>query len=360
MIQATIHRWNDIFFYQLFEQGKINIELCSFFTQTNTKTLSRYFQQEYQKLKTPSNQNNWWIEVYGHTFQISELSSKWYFNAEKLWEFMSIDEKDLCWEVYSIISNPRLWAKWLVGIIPWIKAHDIKTFILLHSKNHQRWVVKEVSLDMANTMQNIVAWVFLNAVQVVDRFHVMKHVLEDMWALISKQKTEEKKQYFSEQEQAKIERRKPSHARYFNWETLLEIITRWRHQLLKRRTNWNLRQKLRWSCFKNLPQLQNIAAMYEQVEEVFAIYDAKICKKQARKRFERWFMQISKLDFIDELQNSWRLIRNHFDRILNYFRHRLTNGYAEGLNSRMQRIISNARWFKDKDYMVYRMIKIFG
>jgi hypothetical protein len=57
--------------------------------------------------------------------------------------------------------------------------------------------------------------------------------------------------------------------------------------------------------------------------------------------------------------NTGRLIKNHFDRILNYFRHRLTNWYAEWLNSRMQRIISYSRWFKDQDYMLYRMIKAF-
>jgi transposase len=54
------------------------------------------------------------------------------------------------------------------------------------------------------------------------------------------------------------------------------------------------------------------------------------------------------------------MIKNHFDRILNYFDGRLTNGYAEWLNSRIQRVISNSRWFTDHDYMIYRIIKIFG
>jgi hypothetical protein len=53
------------------------------------------------------------------------------------------------------------------------------------------------------------------------------------------------------------------------------------------------------------------------------------------------------------------MIKNHFERICNYFSVRLTNAYAEWLNSRIQRIISNSKWFKDQDYMIYRMIKIF-
>jgi transposase len=65
--------------------------------------------------------------------------------------------------------------------------------------------------------------------------------------------------------------------------------------------------------------------MYKQIEKVFEIYDVSTCKKIARKKLEQWFIQISKLDFITELMNTGRLIKNHFDRILNYFRHRLTN-----------------------------------
>jgi hypothetical protein len=53
-----------------------------------------------------------------------------------------------------------------------------------------------------------------------------------------------------------------------------------------------------------IPQLQEIVAMYKEIEEVFYIYDFSSCKKIARKRFEKWFIKISKLDFITELQNS--------------------------------------------------------
>ena len=212
---------------------------------------------------------------------------------------------------------------------------------------------------MANTMQNIATWLFPTCKQVVDRFHVMKNILEDMWALISKNKTEIKKAYLEEQEQAKIERRKPKHQIYANKETKMEMISRWRYQLLKRRRDWNLNQYMRWDCMKLVPWFEEIVAMYEQIEKVFSIYDSNISVDKAKEEFNKWFTIISKLDFITELQNTGRMIKNHFDRICNYFISRLTNGYAEWLNSRMQKIISNSRWFKDQDYMIYRMIKIF-
>jgi len=78
-----------------------------------------------------------------------------------------------------------------------------------------------------------------------------------------------------------------------------------------------------------IPDLQNIAAMYTKIEKIFEIYDSKYTVEKARNEFTEWFKDISKLDFIVELQNTGRMIKNHFKRILNYFRTRLTNGYAE-------------------------------
>jgi transposase len=69
--------------------------------------------------------------------------------------------------------------------------------------------------------------------------------------------------------------------------------------------------------------------MYKKVEKVFEIYDSNYTVQQAKDEFNKWFKDVSKLDFITELQNTGRMIKNHFDRILNYFDGRLTNGYAE-------------------------------
>lgn len=87
-------------------------------------------------------------------------------------------------------------------------------FIRKFSSDEERSVVKEVSMDMAGTMESIAKNVFMKAIQTVDRFHVMQNVLEDMSALIASHKTDIKKAHLEEQERAKIERRKPKHQRY--------------------------------------------------------------------------------------------------------------------------------------------------
>ncbi len=41
-----------------------------------------------------------------------------------------------------------------------------------------------------------------------------------------------------------------------------------------------------------------------------------------------------------------KMLKNRLDNILSWFRHRITNSNAEGFNSRIQAIKSNARGFK--------------
>jgi transposase len=338
----------------LIDTWKINIEVCALFTGINSKTITWYIKKNYEKEKLI-----WWIKIWEIIIPIEKISENGYFNPKKLWKRLNIDEKNIWNQVYTIYSNPDLWEKWLVWIFPWVKAQDIINFTNKFCKKKDKLVVKEISMDMANSMAKIIKMVFPAAVQIVDRFHVMKNVLEDMNALITKNKTEIKKIYLTEQEQAKIDRRPPKHQRYWNWETWKDIITKCRHQFVKRRENWNINQINRWESMELIPMFADIVAMYKKIEEIFNIYDFSTCKKTARKRFERWFSSLSNLDFITELQNTWRMIKYHFDRILNYFRTRLTNWYAEWLNSRIQRVISNSRWFKNSDYMIYRIIKIF-
>ena len=79
----------------------MSIELCSLLSQIDKKTLSRYFNENFKQVKKE------WLKIYDESFDIDKLSSEWYFNAKNLWEFVNIDEKDLCWKLYTIISNPK-------------------------------------------------------------------------------------------------------------------------------------------------------------------------------------------------------------------------------------------------------------
>ena len=52
-----------------------------------------------------------------------------------------------------------------------------------------------------------------------------------------------------------------------------------------------------------------------------------------------------------------KMIKDHFENIITYLRHPITNGVTEGLNSKIQSIKSNARGFRS--FANYRVRILF-
>lgn len=334
----------------------------------NEKTLSNYFINiisdfAIEKIKEESDAKL--FEWKSHTCRVqyiskySRLKTEWYFNKNKLWKRLCIDDKNINWEVYTIFSNPDL-KQGLVWIIPWTKSKIVNDLVRNKTKLEDRLLVKEIALDMASSMEWIARELFPQATQIVDRFHVMKNVLWDIQAVRIRIKTKIVKEQLDLEIQAKIERERYEPKKYtLNYrysETKKELITKLRYQLFKRKKDWNQTQIDRWKVIKKLEEFQEIISSYEIISNLFDIFD----KKEQALSFQEWLSKISKLEYIIEMQNSWRMIQNHLTRILNYFNNWFTNAFAEWLNSRIQRFVSNLRWFKNENYMLYRIITKFG
>ena len=60
---------------------------------------------------------------------------------------------------------------------------------------------------------------------------------------------------------------------------------------------------------------------------------------------------------LEPLKKVARLIDGHWQEILNYIKHRITNAVSEGLNSRIQSIKSAARGFRS--FANYRIRILF-
>lgn len=96
------------------------------------------------------------------------------FYPENFWSNMSIDEVSLSkWELYTIITNKKKKGKkWsLAVIIKGTKNKDV-TNALNHVPFKERLEVKEITLDLANSMDWICRTNFLQAHMTADRFHV--------------------------------------------------------------------------------------------------------------------------------------------------------------------------------------------
>jgi transposase len=64
-----------------------------------------------------------------------------------------------------------------------------------------------------------------------------------------------------------------------------------------------------------------------------------------REFFDLWYNWAIR-SRLEPMNKVARMLKNRLDNILSWFRHRITNSNAEGFNSRIQAIKSNARGFK--------------
>jgi transposase len=180
-------------------------------------------------------------------------------------------------------------------------------------------------------------------------------------AIRTRCKTAIKKKILDEEKSAKEKWEKYKPTRYMTWETELQVVTKLIWQLRKRRSKWNKSQKRRRIIAAQTEELADVIAAYNHVESLWWIYDSYIWKEEANGRLEERMEVWDELWWeILEISNTTRMFRRRLDSITNYFVHRHTNGYAEWLNSRVQRLISMTRWFANRDYLYYRIVKMFN
>lgn len=89
------------------------------------------------------------------------------------------------------------------------------------------------------------------------------------------------------------------------------------------------------------------------------IFNSRIGRLRDMKLFDGWFNKVSELE-----NNSFRAviktIRNHYPTILNYFLRRATNASAESFNSKVKIFRSQMRGVRDRDFFIFRLVKLIS
>jgi len=109
-------------------------------------------------------------------WQACEHALEWLIFPENTGTHLSIDETSLSnGELYTIITNKAAKCRKgsLVAIIEGTSSEKVIN-VLEKIAEEKRNQVKEVTLDMAESMRRIVRRCFPNAIRVIDRFHVQK------------------------------------------------------------------------------------------------------------------------------------------------------------------------------------------
>lgn len=181
----------------------------------------------------------------------------------------------------------------------------------------QQAQVTAVALDMWKAYENAVTEQLPQADIVHDRFHISQHLNE----AVDKVRRQENKQLVAEGD-GQLKGSKYLWLR--NEEHVPEKFTE-RFDSLK---TSDLKVARAWA-----------------IKELFRDFWTYKYRGCAEKHFDKWYSWAIR-SRLEPIKEKARMIKSHLDNILTYFKHRISNAAAEGLNSKIQTVKSNARGYR--------------
>ena len=248
---------------------------------------------------------------------------------------LSIDETALSkGELYTIITNKS--AKGKKGAIVAIMARTkVQPIIeqLLKMPYAKRSKVKEITLDMANSMKVIAKKCFPKAMQVTDRFHVQKLALEALQDIRIKHRWEEIDHENDQIKKSKIDQKYYQPKIFSNGDTRKQLLARSRYLLYKAPNNWTQNQCVRSKIL--FDQYPDIKIAYNLVQGLRNIFNTATSIQNAHTKLAHWYKNVEQTGFkaFNTIANT---ITINYRSILNYFINRSTNASAESFNAKIK------------------------
>ena len=221
----------------------------------------------------------------------------------------------------------------------------------------KRQGVKEISVDMANSMEKIARTSFPSASVVTDRFHVAQLVSEAVqeirikfrWKAIDKENRAIAR--------AKKQGKKYNARTFENGDSRKQLLARSRYLLFKSQNKWTGSQKLRAEIlFREYPDIKKAYGLSMMFRN---IYETSISISQANEKFLQWNEKVKQYDFSSFITAA-ESINTHKETILNFFNNRTTNAMAETFNSKIKAFRSVFRGVRDLGFFLYRVSLIFA
>ena len=278
---------------------------------------------------------------------------------ENMSENISIDEVSLSkGELYTIVTNKHVRVRNKKSVIAVINGTEAKTItgVLEKIAMEKRERVKEVSMDMARNMGLAAENCFPNSSKLIDRFHVVRLVMDALqhlrvklrWKAIEDENTDIKK--------AKQKGEKYRPEILANGDTLKELLVRSKYLLYKYEEEWTPNQRKRsMLLFEKYALLK---AVYNLTLSFRNIYKSTL-KTDASNKFNVWKHKVIAMK-IDELNSVVNSLEYHMESILNFFDNSSTNAYAESFNSKIKEFRANLRGVTDVKFFLFRLEKLFA
>lgn len=328
--------------------------------QVNTRpdtmsNIASYFKVDSQKL-----QRHYKHQVSGYkAWEQLSHADEYLLYPENMGDKLSIDEVSLSkGELYTFVTNKNTKVKNKQSVVAIINGTQAKTIqaVLERIPLAKRNQVKEVSLDMARNMSLAVGQSFPNSSQVIDRFHVVRLVIEALQHLRIKLRWKA-----LEEENTAIKQAKEKGVKYYpeilpNGDTTKELLARSRYLLYRFKNEWTISQAKRAAIlFEKYPALQVAYELSLSLRNIYQNAD----KLTALNRFKQWKQNVIDAK-IETFNTALHSLEYHLENILNFFNHRSTNAYAESFNAKIKGFRANIRGVTDVKFFLFRLQQLFA
>lgn len=281
------------------------------------------------------------------TGELEKHKPLYVFKPENLGAMMSIDDKSLSREGFTIMSNSK--SGKIALMLESCKLDDVNSALSLFGADLRK--VESISCDMAPTYLSALKEQMPWAKRVIDKFHVMQYVYSAVSELRLRIKNKLSASLSKGKEKTELDK-----------EILikLDFLRRNRYRLLQSPYEWSETGK---------EAMKELFANHEELKTAYLLsqkfkswYDKENCKKtrtQVIGALKAWYNEIKKSK-IKEFIAPVKMIKKHEKEILNFFICAQTNAKAERLNGKINRFIANNYGVRDKDFVLFRINGYFS
>ena len=286
-------------------------------------------------------------------------AKQWLVFPENIGPYLSIDETALSkGELYTIITNKQAKGKKgsIVAIFSGTRAEPIVEQLLKISSK-ERDKVKEITLDMANSMKTIAKKCFPKAIQVTDRFHLQKLALEALQDIRIKHRWDAIDLENERIKKARLENKTFTPKEFGNGDTRKQLLARSRYLLYKAPSNWTENQRIRSKIL--FDQYPDIKTAFDLAQGLRNIFNTASTIRVAYTKLAHWYKDVENTGFraFNTIANT---IAINYRSILNYFINRSTNAAAESFNAKIKAFRAQLRGVRNIEFFLFRLTTIFA
>jgi transposase len=286
-------------------------------------------------------------------------ADEWLVFPQNIGPSICIDETSLSnGDLYTLVTNrdSRGGKGTIIALASGVRSEDVIS-VLKRIPSEKRDEVKEVTMDMSNSMNKIIRSCFPSAIRVIDRFHIQKLACEAIQEMRIKHRWDAIQEETDAMEDAKWRDEEYRPLIFANGDTKRQLLARSRYLLYKSCNNWTEKQKERAEIlFAQYPDIREAYSLTHSLRMIFA---KNSTKDGARLALARWYDKVDKSGF-----RSFNVISatlyEHYEEVLNFFVNRSTNAFAESFNAKVKAFRAQLRGVTDIKFFLFRLTTIYA